>query len=248
VNPRATLALNSSTVDLPSRVDRPQTRVTDIGGKDDVASTVRSDGTVQVTYGGKSTAISLADTKGNNPKLVRDLGITKVQATQILQDLRGAVPPPRKLLIGFAQNKGDPKAYLIGRLRDPAGEHRWPSDAFDKPPTEGIRLRARDPGVGAPETLNLSRYAYVFEEEASFTPTDSKTAIGVQEYQYPQYPGGPRGGSAVTRPRAVVEVNESGEIVEIVDHVMPGTPAEGRARLIALFLRVGWKVNLRNNQ
>ena len=94
--------------------------------------------------------------------------------------------------------------------------------------------------MDAPETLRLSEYAYVFEEQFpnQFKPKGSETVKGVQEYQYPKYPGGPRGGGALTKPRAIVRVDANGVIVEIVDSLMP------RGELIELFNRLGWKVKL----
>jgi hypothetical protein len=43
--------------------------------------------------------------------------------------------------------------------------------------------------------------------------------------------------------RAVVRVNDAGEIVQIVDHVIPGPAAEARAKLIELLQKLG-KVKL----
>jgi hypothetical protein len=161
-------------------------------------------GTIQVISGSKSTTISLEDRKGNNPKLVRELGISTAQATQILQDLRSsaAAPPPQpKIFISFVQNR-DAREFLTTWLRKDPGEigYRWTSDAFERPPVEGIRIKARDPGVDAPETLRLSPYGLVFAETypKQFTSKPSETATGVQEYQY-RPGGGQRGGAALIR-------------------------------------------------
>jgi len=210
---------------------------------------IMRDGMARVSYGDKSSTISLNETKGNNATLVRDLGISREEARLVLREayevslnvLAVATPQPR-LLLSFAQAKGDPREYLLRRLNDPSGEHRIASDAFDKPPTEGIRNKARDPGAEAPNSLRLSPYAYVFQETqpGQFGSKPSATATGVREYQYQQSPGGPRGGSALTNPRAVVRVNDAGVIVEIVG-VAKGVTRE---QLLEMFDRAGWKYKL----
>jgi hypothetical protein len=242
-NPNAGRSVGAASVDDPSL--RAETHgephvVTDLGKDHEVLSTVEPDGTVRVTYGDKSTTISLIAKTGNNPKLARELGISTEEATQVLQEIHTAVGRPRKVLISFAQDTGNAKAYLQQRLRDPLG--RLESDAFDRPPKEQTRLDAR---IGAGEK-RLSRYALVFEEETpgQFTPKTSKTTA-VTEYQFVDPQTGARMSGASVRPRAVVRVNESGEIVEIVDHTMPGASAEeARAKVVDLFRRQGWVVKL----
>jgi hypothetical protein len=213
--------------------------VTEIGKEHDVTSVLNPDGSVNVSYGDKSTTISLSDKTGNNMRIARALGLSTDEATAVLQDIRGAAARPRKLLISHAQNRGDPVAFLKKRLHDPTGF--WESDAFDKPPTKGLRLEAR---IGESE-MRLSEYALVFEEDApgQFTPKTSKTTT-VTEFQYVDPRTGARVTGAAVRPRAVVRVNDAGEIVEIVDHVIPGPAAEAKAKLLDLFEKQGWKVNL----
>jgi hypothetical protein len=236
------------TPEAATRRQGPATHLTDVNDGT-VTSRIASDGTVQLTHGNKLSTISLNDVKGNAEKVARELGITKQEATLVLREarevlieVRSTEPQAPKLLISMAQQKGDPRAYLLGRLHDPYREHRLSSDAFSKPPTEGTRLKARVPGDLAPDSLRLSEYGYVFEEMhgGQFESKGSETAGGIREYQYHEQPGGDRNGSALTNPRAVVRVNDAGVIVEIVDVTRGMT----RDQLIALFDRNGWKYKL----
>jgi Domain of unknown function (DUF4157) len=215
---------------------------TDIDGKDDVVSILKPDRTIEVNYGDKSTTISFQDKKGINAKLVRDLEISTAQAKQVLQEILEEWPL-RKTLISYAQRKGGARTYLIAKLRntDQKGYSELQSDAFEKPVGEEILYNARDPGVDTSSKLRLSQYAIVFEEIEPNQFKPQKSTATVQEWQYPG--DGQRGGKALIRPIAVVRT-ESGVIVEIVDNVMQGTPAEARAELIKLFQELRWKVNL----
>jgi hypothetical protein len=212
--------------------------VTDVGGGEEVLSTFDAKGMVNVTYKGKSTSISLSDKK-NNQKLVRDLGMKPDQARKVLQEIHDSMPQPRKTLISFAVNIGNPVAYLQQRLHDPMGSYE--GDAFERIPSEEIRLQARI-GRGS---ARLSAYALVFEElyPDQFTPKTSKTTP-YTEWQHVDPVSKQRISGAQVRPRAVVRVNAAGEIVEIIDHIIPGTPQQARAILTNLFTKQGWQVNL----
>ena len=107
----------------------PSKILTDIEGEDEVASTVRSDGNVEVTYGGKSTTISLADQKGNHVKLVKELGLDSAQATRVLQDIRGPVPPEPKISHFFRSGQGQSRgishrAVARSCWGEPVGQRR----------------------------------------------------------------------------------------------------------------------------
>jgi hypothetical protein len=241
-NPNAGRSVGSASVDDPVFSAPAQSRprvVTDIGADHEVVSTINPDGTVHVGYGDKSTTVSLASETGNNAKIARELGISADQAREVLQNVRASVGRPRKVLISFAQGTGNPQEYLRQRLRDPLG--RWESDAFERPPGQQTRLDAR---IGAGQS-RLSNYALVFEEDVpgQFTPKPSETTA-VTEFQVVDPTTTKRVSGWSVRPRAVVRVNDAGEIVEILDHIIPGTPAEARTKLIALFEKQGWKVNL----
>jgi hypothetical protein len=241
-NPKAGRSVGAASIDDPQVAAGNQAAkkvVTDIGEEHEVISTIAPEGTVQITLGNKSTTISLNVEQANNLKLTQDLGISRNQATQILQELRTSAGRPRRTFISFAQDIGDPKAFLTKALRDPIGS--WESDAFERPPAGQTRLDAR---IGAGKS-RLSDYALVFEEEhpGQFTGKPSKTTA-ITEYQVVNPETKVRVSGASVQPRAVVRVNQAGEIIEIVDHVMPGTPEEAQARLLELFAKQGWKVNL----
>jgi hypothetical protein len=207
-------------------------------GKDteEVESTVSTEGDATVTYDDKSVSLSVRDLK-NTAKLVQGLGLKPEQATQVLNHLRSVLPEP-KVLISFAIDVGNPRDFLLRSLRDPTG--KWESDAFEKPPVEGIRLGARI-GRGP---ARLSEYALVFEESVpkQFTPKRSGTTT-VTEFQYvdPNDPHKRIKGAKVV-PRAVVRVDENGQIVEIIGHTFEGPPDKQKADLRKLLSRPGWKV------
>ena len=234
-------AADDSTVFKPGEQAHPTVK-TDIGGEDHVTSTIKPDGSVQVSYGEKTASIDLAapaQGSPNNRKLMQELGVTEAQARQIMQDIRAQTPPAPKVLISFAQGRGNPKAFAQKALHDPAGF--WESDAFERIPQGQTRAKAR---VGAGQHT-LSEYALVFEESdpGQFQPKTSGTTP-VTEFQHVDPKTGKRISGASVKPRAVVRVNDSGEIVEIVDDVMPGTPTERRASVIALLKQQGWVVRL----
>ena len=132
---------------------------TDIGGEHHVQSTINPDGTVEVTYGNKSTAISLKNETGNNAKLVQDLGIGRAEATQVLQDVRASAGRPPMILISMVQAKGDPRRFVAKAVHDPEG--RWESDAFGRPPTEDTRLGARVPEGGGRRDAPLGVWTHL---------------------------------------------------------------------------------------
>jgi hypothetical protein len=203
---------------------------------EEVESTVSPEGDVIVTYDDRSVSFSVRDTK-NKAKLVQGLGLKPEQATQVLNHLHSLLPEP-KLLISFAIEVGNPRDFLLRSLRDPTG--KWESDAFERPPGEGTRLEAR---IGRGEA-RLSEYALVFEESVpnQFTPKTSGTTA-VTEFQYvdPNNPHVRIKGAKVV-PRAVVRVDEHGQIVEIVGHTFEGPPDKQKADLRKLLSRPGWKV------
>ena len=110
---------------------------------EEVESTVSAEGDAIVTYDDRSVSLSVRDMK-NRAKLVQGLGLKPEQATQALNHLRSLLPEP-KLLISFAIDVGNPRDFLLRSLRDPTG--KWESDAFEHPPVEGTRLKARIGGV-----------------------------------------------------------------------------------------------------
>jgi hypothetical protein len=220
-------------------VQREPEGATDINGTYDVEWKVKDD-TAQVTYGKKSTTISL-ESQGNAAKLSQDLGITKTQAATVLRDIQ-AKAPRGKLLISFVQNKGNPRGYAIRKFREMRAGGLWNSDALARPPVEGIRRDVRVPGVGRP-TLELSEYGYVFFEskDQPFTAKPSGTAQGIQEYQHLDAAGARA--PARTAPVALVRVNEHGKIIEIVEHALSGQPEAVRGKLVREFGNAGWKTD-----
>jgi hypothetical protein len=230
--------------DQPSRADRPTAAAVGVTGW-----TVHPDRTVTVRSGERSVTISLTE-RGNNPRLVGQLGITQDEAREFLagiqDEIRQALPPPgERLLISFVQQKGDPLEWALSRLHDRWGMYLWDSDAFIEPATEVKRRDARVPGDLMPETLRLSDIAYVFVEDPTrpFTDLPSKTAATVTEYS-PRNKG--KRALLPTNPRGVVRVNDDGVVVEIlgIARNRTGEPVMTRDAFVVLMRAAGWKVEL----
>jgi len=215
----------------------PTTIRTNIGGEEEVVTSIDEHGTALVKYGVRSSTLAPGVTTGRNDRLTTDLGISKQQATQILRHIASLQPTP-KTLISFAIEKGDPQAWVQSNMRATLKDSTipWESDAFEKPPIDTIRINARI-GRG---NARLSPYGLVFEESypSQFTPKRSGTTI-VTEFQFVDE-AGTRIHGAKVKPIAVVRVNENGDIAEIVECAPGLTPASVRER----FEKIKWKVSL----
>ena len=213
-------------------IERDKEVVVEVGsGRDveEVGATWKGGGDYVVELLGKSETIDVND-RSRALTQIEKMGLSRSQAAELLAKI-----PPQRTLVSFAVERGDPVGWLKRRLKDPSG--MWESDAFEAPPTEGIRVNAR---IGRGEA-RLSAYGLVFEEihPGEFTWKPSRTTTA-REYQYVDAAGN-RIKGAVVHPRAVVHVDENGVIDQVVDNVFKGDPAQVRKQLDELFQRQGWK-------